>query len=214
MSLASLSIVETNINKLAVDIRDLENEVETNKDFIQEITSSLSRQNIRLHQLETRIKEKRNMMKTLCGLRDDRQNRLQKQNELKLKFLYTESCQEYLLEFSNHRFLFEEMMSDEIIEYAHKLHFILCLQQWLSVCHPEYYNEFDLPTSEFDFDAFEVRNVCAEDKVCIGHKSSLIGYIIFIEVWYSLYEYNNEQNFNIKSPPSIMNDVFKQMTFV
>lgn len=214
MSLASLSIVETNISKLAVDIRDLENEVDTTKDFIQEITTSLSRQNSRLYQLETRIKEKRNMLRTLCSLRDDRKDRLQKQNELKLKFVYSDSCQEYLTEFSNHRFLFDEMMSDEIIEYAHKLHIIRCLRQWLSECHPEYYDQFDLPTSEFDFDAFEVRNVCAEDKVCIGHQSSLIGYIIPLEVWYSLNEYDNDQQFNIKSPPSMMNNVFKQMSFV
>lgn len=211
MSLLSISLVEANVEKLNMDIRDLENEVETTKGFIQELTSSLARQNIRLHQLEHRIHEKRNMIQTLSAIRDHRKERLRHETNVKSKIVYIDRCQHYLSRHSQHVYSFHEMIFDEIVEYAHKLHLLRGLREWIGAFQVEN-QTIELPKSEMEMDIFESRNMMDDDKVVISSGTTTC-HIIPLLVWYSLFEIDNEHHFTIESDISIFNHMIIQKPF-
>lgn len=213
MSHMNLSVIETNVHKLSIDIRDLENEVQTTRDFIQELTNSLARQNIRLHQLETRIHEKKNMIDTLCHVRDHRTAKLQCENEWRSKIRYVNDCQRYLMEHSQHKYNPQDMTFQEIIEYAHKLHLIRCMSEWIRDRQGDVH-QIDFPLTEMDFEIFEARNIVGDDNIRILQEDTMVGYIIPLKVWYDLFEMQNEDGFTVRSDVSVIDRLIKQMTFI
>lgn len=200
--------MEANIQKILLDIRDLENEIQTTKDYVAELSNSLSRQNIRLLQLQGRLQEKNNMMTSLHLVVEDRKERLSNENTWKSRIIYGHACQKYLELNSNHNYPFVDMILEEVIEFAHKLHFLHCVKEWMIDCNLEMSHE--LPSSEFDFDLFESKNIVDDDYIRIYSESSLMNYTIPLKVWYSLFEMENECSFTIESQPSIMEKIVKQ----
>ena len=209
----NLSVIETNLHKLSIDVRDLENEVQTTRDFIQELTNSLARQDIRLHQLETRIDEKKNMIETLCHVRDNRTEKLRRENEWRSKILYVNECQRYLMDHSQHKHNPHDMTCEEVIEYAHKLHLIRCMSEWIRD-RQGHTHAIDFPSTELDFEMFEARNAMGDDNIRILQEDAMIGYIIPLKVWYDLFEMKNEDGFSITSDASVIDRLIKQMTFI
>lgn len=210
MTTVSMLVVDTNIRKLEMDLRDLENEMETTKDFVEELTSSLAREQNRLSQLEVRVDQKQTMIRSLRVVQEHRKERLRQEHKLKKKMVYIQKCQEYLMTFSKQTYVYDEMVFEEIVEYAHKLHLITCVHQWIDMSE----HVLDFPDTELSFDAFEAR---ALDNEHIRMWYSLFNgtggcYTIPVKVWYRLFELENEHGFTIFSDVAILEELFHNDT--
>lgn len=203
MTTVRMSVVDTNIRKLEMDVRDLENEVETRKDCVKELTSSLAREQIRLCELEVRVNQKQNMMQSLRVVQEHRKERLRQEHKLKHKMVYIQKCQEYLMTFSKQAYVYDEMVFEEIVEYAHKLHLMICVHQWIAMSE----HVLDFPDTELSFEAFEARALDNEDIRMMSYSSinrTAGCYTIPVKVWYRLFELENEHGFTIFSDVAIL----------
>lgn len=204
--LSVMTTVESNIHKLDLDIHDIENEIRTTQDFVQELTTSLARQNVRLHVLQDRLCEKQNMLHSLRVIQDHRNERLRHENKLRNKIMYIVRCEEYLAKHSRHLYphnVMKFMTLEEIVECAHKLHLIHCMTQWVSDMtnkYPETMSDMiEFPSSELDFETFQAQNTVDEHTIRISSLSSTSYYIIPVKVWYSLFEIDNRYGFSLEA---------------
>ena len=213
MSTVSMAVVDTNIRKMEMDIRDLENEIDTTKDFVEQLTSSLAREQIRLCELGYRVNQKQNMIHSLSVVQEHRKERLRQEHKLKHKMAYIQKCQEYLMTFSTQPYTYDEMVFDEIVEYAHKLHLIACVKKWIvykNMDTSEHIVHF--PDTELSFDVFEARSI-ENDQVRVWYSSANGArgcYTIPVKVWYRLFELENEHGFTVFSDVSIFGTLFEE----
>ena len=205
--LSVMTTVESNIQKLDLDIHDIENEIQTTQDFVQELTTSLARQNVRLQVLQDRLCEKQNMLHTLRVIQDHRKERLRHENKLRDKIMYIVRCEEYLVKHSRHlypRNVMTFMTLEEIVECAHKLHLIHCMHEWVSDISDKYPNTIsddmiEFPSSELEFETFQAQNTVDEHTIRISSLFSTSYYIIPVKVWYSLFEMDNHYGFSLET---------------
>ncbi len=207
--LSVMTTVESNIQKLDLDIHDIENEIRTTQDFVQELTTSLARQKVRLHVLQDRLCEKQNMLHTLRVIQDHRKERLRHENKLRDKIMYIVRCEDYLVKHSRHLYprnvmnVMNVMTLEEIVECAHKLHLIHCMTEWVSDMTNKYPNTLsdmiEFPSSELEFETFQVQNTVDEHTIRISSLSSTSYYIIPVKVWYSLFQIDNRYGFSLEA---------------
>jgi hypothetical protein len=192
MSRLPLSVIISQQHHIQRMIYDVNNELETTKCYLRHLETQLLQTQQQYELLQTQLQEKQNILKDWNILLKSKQNQIGKDKYNEKKILYSLRCQQYLTTFSEFNYNFEEMCCDDIISFAHKLHFILCLQNYTTPL--EY-----IPINENDFENFE-KNHNFEDNIYLS-PNIFINFVTYSNIT----EYNNSLSFTIDSDMSLLN---------
>jgi len=208
MSLIRTTTLERNIHILQLRIQDLKSEYSTLEDTIKQLQTEISYSQNRLEKIMTMISSKQTLLKTLEYVHIIRQEQIQTDRNLIEKVLYALKCQDYLKQFSTN--VHQDLLMDEMIEYAHKLHFIHCLQEWQSPT-PSH------PKDECSFYEYELEHLIDNQYILfipppLDEEHGLHTPLkMSIEHWFSLPNFHNPLNFSIFSHSSSLNQfIFKE----
>ena len=182
MSFIPLNNLKTSIETLAMSIEDLENQKNTMMYEIDEFIEKLEIWKKKLGLVNKKIMTKHTMKNDLTHILSQREEKIDKDQDMLNKIIYTIKCKEFLKKNSSITYNFTTMMVDEMIECAHKLHIIKCLKKM---------GELYFPINEHYFFHFEMIHYQEE---CIFLNSQCA---IPIEEWHQLFLYNNNLSFSI-----------------
>lgn len=205
MSLITTDRLEHSSSVLALHIYDIRQEISCVEEKISELTNELTFYQQKVTTLHHKMNEKKNMLHTLNSVKNFRNTQIKKDNAIKEKVQYVQHCMDYLNLYSQHVYMDEIYMMDEIVEYAHKLHFIRLMQEWMLVksCY-----DIKHPNNEQEFHRFEM--IYFNDENYIYLSDSNPRYIITFHDWTSIYEYQNAIGFCITSPVSMIDNMIKK----
>ena len=227
--------LERNIHVLHVNIQDLKNEMASIESTVLELQHQLSCETAKLEVLRQRMGEKTNLLNTLEGIQSFRKREIEKDHELQVKVVYSFRCMEYLRTYSLNVYTERELLMDEIIEYAHKLHFIRCIQRWI-VEQPLSHTEHDrsphapnamlleYPDDEQHYEMFEMSHALDEQYIYLcgrnGSEQEPLTtttekwvYVIPYERWHALYEYKNAVSFTIDSDATVLPTIVERVRY-
>lgn len=226
--------LERNIHVLHINIQDLKNEMASIENTVLELQHQLSCETAKLEVLRQRMNEKTNLLHTLEGIQSFRKREIEQDHELQLKVVYSFRCMEYLRTYSLNVYSERELLMDEMIEYAHKLHFIRCIQRWiveqpLSHVHHDRFPHapnamlLEYPEDEQHYDMFEMSHALDEQYVYLCSRnhtdqdpstmSDKWVYVIPYERWHALYEYKNEMSFTIDSDAGVLPTIVERIPY-
>lgn len=213
--------MERTMQMLRIHLQNLDHEIESIQSMLDQLEEEKTFQTSNLRMLQQRRSEKENLLRTFQQIQSFRQDELVQDQTQRHKVVYGLRCFNYLHRHSTYRYKENDMLTDEAIEYAHKLHLIRCLQQWsASSDYRGLYHPLHYPKDEHDYYAFELMHNLTENHVvlCIlpSVRESLgmsttptlppsvpnpepNAYAIPYEHWHALYEYGNDIPFTIDS---------------
>lgn len=195
MSLIKTTTLERNIHILQLGIQDLKNEYSSLEDQIKQLQTQIHHHQNRLDKIITTLSSKQTLLKTLEYVHQIRQEQIKTDREIIDKVLYSLQCQDFLNQFSSN--IHQDLIMDEIIEYAHKLHFIHCFQQLFSPppSHPQ---------DEYSFHEYEMQHMIDNQYITfttnhLDEEHGIQTLKMSIEHWFAFPEYNNKLPFSIHS---------------
>lgn len=209
MSLITIDRLEHSSSVLALHIYDIRQEMICVEEKISELTNDLTFYQQKLTTLHNKMNEKKNMLQTLNSVKNFRNTQIKNENVIKEKVQYVQRCMDYLNTYSQHIYIDEVYMMDEVIEYAHKLHFIRLIQEWM-LLHACY--DIKYPNNEQEFHRFEILYFNDENYIYLSESNPK--YMITFHDWTSIYEYQNAIGFLITSSVFIIDSMIKKETIM
>lgn len=230
----SSATIQRTMHALRIHLQDLENEIESTESMLEHLEHERVHHTSKLKVLAQRRSEKENLLRTFQQIHSFRQEEIHHDHTLRQKVMYSIRCSDYLRRHSNYAYKENELLMDELIEYAHKLHLIRSLPEWIHLqpndvltCPLEY------PHDEQEYYRFELTHSKDECHIALGSlplhsiwspictlpssSSSLPSpswthiYAIPHDHWHALYEYNNDVAFSIDTNASALSHIVRRI---
>lgn len=214
MSLMTASALERNMHILHINLQDLKNEIQSVETIVEQLHHDLSIHTTKLQGLQQRLSEKSHLLRMLEQIQSFRREEIRRDHDLQLRVVYGLRCLDYLRTYSTNVYYEHDLMTDEAIEYAHKLHFVRCLQQWSVQEMSSDIAPIEHPKDEQDYYPFELTHALDERHIFLCSPTAVHrrAYAILHEQWHQLYDYANSIPFTIDSHASIIPSIVRCIT--